>query len=157
MSVCRYACLELPGLVQTTACSQKILFTLEFLVTAVCASLSFECLHLGCPLSVSSPLCACESLVCRGATESTFVVYMWWAGCAPHSCDHTMCSVSGCVEKTHHFSPYQANSLNPFCLLILLLLSAVHILGACSYISIASCSCREFLPSIFSEACKPLW
>lgn len=73
VSGCRHACLELSGPVQMTARSQELLFTLEFLVTAVCASLSCDCLHLGCPSSVSSPLCACESLVCRGAIESTLL------------------------------------------------------------------------------------
>lgn len=64
--------------------------------------------------------------------------------CAPHSCDYTMHFVSGCVEEIYSFSPQQANSLNSFSLLILFLLSEVHILVACSYFSIASCSYREF-------------
>lgn len=68
----------------------------------------------------------------------------------------TQCTLCLDVWKRYPFSPQQENSLNSFSLLILLLFVA-HILVACSYMSIASCSYREFLPSIFFEACKPLW
>lgn len=55
-----------------------------------------------------------------------------------------MCSVSGCMEEIDPFSPLQTNSLNSFCLLILFLLSVVHILGACSYISMLVAAIGNF-------------
>lgn len=155
VSDCRHACLELSGPVQMTACSQEFLFTLQFLVTAVCASLSFDYLHLGCPSECF------QSFVClwKPCVQGCHKKYLW--------CPHVMgmlCSVllwSQCtlrldVWKRYPFSPQQENSLNSFSLLILLLF-VTHILVACSYMSIASCSYREFLPSIFFEACKHLW